>query len=233
MIERFVSKLFGKQALQDQNPGGLARLDNPEMYYAPTDKFAEPLPSDTGDLKYYRQLLADSQLEKTPLVKTFDTSVDGWSVEAFGKRVYTLGATLVVVKLVSGQVVGGYNPSGWIGLGEDRNSMAAFLFTWPDGNLSERPIKLAKRGGAALSVLDYVEKGICFAPDGLRCLVPGSERIARSKLGPYYDVMPNTGAKTLFNDGRKEAEVASIVCYCSAEGPETYTLDGIVWKTGR
>lgn len=232
IIERFVSKLFGKQALQDQNPGGLARLDNPEMYYAPVDKFAEPLPSDTGDIRHYRQLLADTQLEKTPLVKVFDTEVDGWGMEAFGKRLYTLGATLVVVKLASGEVCGGYNPSGWIGLGEDRNSMAAFLFCWPNGKVQERPIKLAKRGGAALSVLDYVEKGICFAPDGLACMVPGNEKVARSKLGPYYDVMPG-GAKTLFNDGKKQADVERIMCYCSADGPETYELDGIVWKTGR
>ena len=232
MIERFVSKLFGAKVLQDQNPGGLKRLDNPEMYPAPSDKFAEPLPSDSGDLKYYRQLLSDTQLEKTPLVKVFDTEVDGWTMEAFGTRLYTLGATLVVVKLQSGEVVGGYNPSGWIGLGEDRNSMAAFLFCWPDGKLSERPIKLPKRGGAALSVLDYVEKGICFAPDGLRCMVPGKEKIARSRLGPYYSTMPD-GSKTLFKNGNKEASVKQIECWVSIEGPETYELDGILWKTGR
>ena len=150
MIERFVSKLFGSKVLQERNPAGLKRLDNPEMWYAPTNKFAEPLPSDSGDLVHYRQLLADTQMEKTPLVKAFDTEADGWTMEAFGKRLYTLGATLVVVKLESGEVVGGYNPSGWIGLGEDRNSMAAFLFCWPDGKLSERPIKLPKRGGAII-----------------------------------------------------------------------------------
>ena len=39
---------------------------------------------------------------------------------------------------------GGYNPKGWIGLGEDRDAIAAFLFTWPDGDTSRRPIKLQK-----------------------------------------------------------------------------------------
>ena len=39
---------------------------------------------------------------------------------------------------------GGYNPKGWIGLGEDRDAIAAFLFTWPDGDTSKRPIKLQK-----------------------------------------------------------------------------------------
>ncbi len=31
-----------------------------------------------------------------------------------------------------------------VGLGEDRNSLAAFLFTWPDGNTSKPAIKLPK-----------------------------------------------------------------------------------------
>jgi hypothetical protein len=181
----------------------------------------------------YRQLLADTQLEKTPLVKVFDTDEDGWSMEAFGTRLYTLGATLVVVKLKDDPaIVGGYNPRGWVGLNEDRDSMAAFLFCFPDGDVRKRPIKLPKRGGAAMSVMDYPEKGICFAPDGLRCMVPGKERIAVSRLGPYYATMPG-GAKTLFGDGKREAEVERIMCFCSVEGPETYELDGIVWKTGR
>ena len=110
--------------------------------------------------------------------------------------------------------------------------ISEILFCWPDGKLSERPIKLPKRGGAALSVLDYVEKGICFAPDGLRCMVPGKEKLARSRLGPYYATMPD-GSKTLFRDGRKEAVVKQVECWVSVEGPETYELDGILWKTGR
>lgn len=37
--------------------------------------------------------------------------------------------------------------AGWISLGEDsRDSIAAFLFTWRDGDLTQRPIKLAKVG---------------------------------------------------------------------------------------
>jgi hypothetical protein len=52
IIERFVSKIFGSKVLQDQSPGGLKRLDNPEMYTAPTDRFADQLESDSGDIKY-------------------------------------------------------------------------------------------------------------------------------------------------------------------------------------
>ena len=51
--------------------------------------------------------------------------------------------------------------------------MAAFLFTWPDGDKSKRPVKLPKVGGPGLAVLDKPESGPQFGPDGLR--VPLSE----------------------------------------------------------
>ena len=233
IIERWVGKIFGAKVLSEKQPGGLKRLENPEMYTAVTDEFAEPIPEDSGDLAYYRQLLAKTQLEKTPLVAVFDTDVDGWAMESFGSKVYTLGATLLVLKLKNSPcVVGGYNPRGWIGLNEDRDSMAAFLFVWPDGNLKDRPIKLAKRGGPALSVMDYPREGIRFAPDGLKCMVPGKEKIATSRLGPYYEKMPD-GSRSMFPEGEKTAEISRVIAYVSAEGPESYELDGIVWKTGR
>jgi hypothetical protein len=233
IIERWVGKIFGKSVLEDQTPGGLKRLDNPEMYTAVTDEFAEPLPEDSGDVAYYRQVLAKTQLEKTPLVAVFDTDTDGWGMERFGKGVYTMGATLLVLKLKNSPcIVGGYNPRGWIGLNEDRDSMAAFLFVWPDGDLKRRPIKLAKRGGPALSVMDYPGEGIRFAPDGLKCMIPGKERMATCRLGPYYEKMPD-GSRSMFPGGEKTAEISRIVAYVSAQGPETYQLDGIVWKTGR
>ena len=34
--------------------------------------------------------------------------------------------------------------AGWISLGEDRASNGAFLFTWPDGDVTQKPIKLPK-----------------------------------------------------------------------------------------
>lgn len=233
IIERWVSKIFGKSVLEDQNPGGLARLDNPEMYTATTDEYAEPLPEDRGDMIHYRQLLAKTQLEKTPLVPVFDTDKDGWDMATFGAKVYTMGPTVMVLNLKNSPcVVGGYNPRGWIGLNEDRDSMAAFLFVWPDGNIQNRPIKLPKRGGAALSVMDYPGEGIRFAPDGLKFMLPGKEKIATCRLGPYYEKMPD-GSKSMFPGGEKTAEIARVVAYVSSQGPETYELDGIVWKTGR
>lgn len=65
--------------------------------------------------------------------------------------------------------------AGWIGLGEDRDSMAAFLFTWPDGDTSRRPCKLPKVGGAAQAVLDRPETGPVFGPDGLKIPLLASE----------------------------------------------------------
>ena len=51
---------------------------------------------------------------------------------------------IVVATTEGGAVCGGYNPAGWIGLGDDRDSIAAFLFTWPDGDTSKDPAKLKK-----------------------------------------------------------------------------------------
>lgn len=233
IIERLVGKLFGKSALEEQNPGGLKRLDNPEMYPATTEKFADAIPEDKGDVVYYRQLLANTQLEKTPLVPVFDTEKDGWDMSSFGGKVYTMGPTLLVLHLENSPcVVGGYNPRGWIGLNEDRDSMAAFLFVWPDGKLHKRPIKLPKQGGAGLSVMDYPKEGIRFAPDGLKFMVPGKEKMATCRLGPYYSKMPD-GSKSMFPHADRTAVLARVVAYVSSQGPETYELDGIVWKTGR
>lgn len=64
---------------------------------------------------------------------------------------------------------------GWIGLGEDRDSMAAFVFTWPDGDTSKQPIKLPKVGGAAQAVMDRPDAGPLFGPDGLRIPLVSSD----------------------------------------------------------
>lgn len=65
---------------------------------------------------------------------------------------------------------------GWIGIGESRDSMAAFLFTWPMGFKAPAPggppttaIKLQKVGGAALAVVDQPASGPQFGPEGVLC----------------------------------------------------------------
>lgn len=74
----------------------------------------------------------------------YDANRDGWSSEAFHAAVDTFGAAVVVATTAGGSICGGYNPRGFIGIGEDRDAIAAFLFTWPDGDVSKPAIKLPK-----------------------------------------------------------------------------------------
>lgn len=74
----------------------------------------------------------------------YDAEVHGWSYKAFHSCVDGFGAAVVFARSEDGAVFGGYNPKGWIGLGENRDSNAAFLFTWRDGDITKPPIKLPK-----------------------------------------------------------------------------------------
>ena len=78
-----------------------------------------------------------------------------------------------------GAVCGGYAPKGYAGYGEYRGSIAAFLFSWPDGDVSAPVIKLQKVGGAGLATVDEPETGPRFGMDGLVIRMdPGAERCA-------------------------------------------------------
>jgi hypothetical protein len=92
---------------------------------------------------------------------------------------------LVVAQTEGGAVCGGYNPRGWIGLGEDRDAIAAFLFTWPHGDTAQRPIKLPKVGGPGLAVVgDRLGGGVQFGAEGLTVtLGRGTERLAKCRYG--------------------------------------------------
>jgi len=86
--------------------------------------------------------------------------------------------------------------SGWVGYGEARGSIAAFLFVLnPDGKSFT---KLRKVGGAGMAVIDNPESGVCFGADSL--VIPLSNdnpRLARSKLGSYYERFAD-GGNSLF-----------------------------------
>ena len=56
----------------------------------------------------------------------------------------------MVCETAGGAVCGGYAPKGYAGYGEYRGSIAAFLFSWPDGDVSAPVIKLQKVGGSLL-----------------------------------------------------------------------------------
>lgn len=237
-MESLVARVFGRAVLEDRAPAGMKRLSDDalkELYPAPTDEWAEPLAGDAPEVALLRPLLARTQLEAAHLRLAYDAGAHGWSAAAFHARVDGFGAALVVAETAGGAVVGGYNPRGWVSLGEDRDSMAAFLFTWPDGNTSRRPVKLPKVGGAAQAVIrDTAEQGIFFGPDGLAIpLAPGAERAAKCKLGPYYARAP-AGGKSLFGPGeggRGGAQLASLRVYVAEGEGEQWELDGIVWKT--
>lgn len=236
IIESFVGKLFGQGALKDKQPGGLKRLtaeDTPEMWPATTDEFTSPLPDDPKEIALLRPLLAKTQMEKVRLRCAFSADIHGWSCAAFHQCVDTFGATLIVATTKGGAIIGGYNPRGFIGLGEDRDSIAAFLFTWPNGDLKNtKPIKLPKVGGASLAVVDKQEF-IQFGAEGLTLLASqGNEKMAKCRLGTYYARMPD-GSRTLFakNEDPKRTELVSLKAYVMEGEGEKWNLDGVVWNT--
>ncbi|KAL4458167.1 hypothetical protein ABPG75_013032 [Micractinium tetrahymenae] len=237
LVERFVGRLFGRQALEDPTPGGLKRLSDDaakELYPAVTDVWAEPVEGDAEDVAALRPLLAQTQLESVPLRLAYDADRDGWSAAAFHSAVDTFGAALVVAQTEGGALVGGYNARGWSGIGEDRDSPASFLFTWRDGDFSKRPVKLPKVGGPSQAVIrDGEGLGIFFGPDGLHIpLARGSERTAKCKLGPYYARMPD-GGKSLFGPGEnaRGTQLVGLRVYVAEGAGEQWELDGIVWRT--
>ena len=56
------------------------------------------------------------------------------------------------------------NPKGWVGYGEARGSIAAFLFVYKRG-LGALPTKLRKVGGPSLAQQDLPEIGPSFGAD--------------------------------------------------------------------
>jgi len=242
-IERAVGKLFGRRALNDPSPGGLKRLsadEVPEMYPATTTEWAPPLEGDAPDVALLRPLLARTQLERTPLRLAYDSDVDGWSGERFHGvdgvegGVDGFGAALVVCETEGGAVCGGYNPRGWIGLGEDRDAIAAFLFSWPDGDTSQRPIKLPKVGGPSLAVTgDRPGEGPQFGAEGLTVkMAAGAERTAKSRLGTFYARMPGK-VRHVFapQENPRGAQLRRLRAYVGVGEGEQWELDGIVWRT--
>ena len=52
-----------------------------------------------------------------------------------------------------------------------------------------KPVKLAKIGGSGMAIIDEDGKGPKWGPDGLAIDI--EDRAAKSRLGSYYDTMPN------------------------------------------
>lgn len=148
-VEKLFAFFFGKP---EEEPFGLKRFGKerfPEQYPATVDDFdVAPVESDDRAMAQLRPLLKNTNLEERGLKLTFDANRDGWNALKFHQCVDKLGGGLVVCKTTSGLVCGGYNPKGWVGYGEARGSIAAFLFQQqPDGSY----VKLRKVGGAGMA----------------------------------------------------------------------------------
>lgn len=80
----------------------------------------------------------------------------------------------MVARTQGGAVIGGYNPLGYDGYG-NKATLGAFLFTWPDGDLNQRPHKLPKVSTDQMAVVDGLDKGIHFGPGDLKILMERGE----------------------------------------------------------
>ncbi|KAK9833144.1 hypothetical protein WJX74_008552 [Apatococcus lobatus] len=238
LIERLFSGLFGKNSLSAEEPGGMKRLSK-EVYQqqqpATTTEFAALLEGDKDEIRFFRPLLANTSLAQLPLRKAYDAATNGWSASSFHEKVDGFGAAVVWAESAGGALFGGFNPRGWIGLGEDRDSLAAFLFTWPDGNTSKAALKLPKVGGAAMAVMDKEASGPQFGAEGLTIPLRGCEeeaRRAKSRLGSYYAKGPD-GRRSLFSaaDGPKFADLVQLKVFVAEGNGEEWKLDGIVWSS--
>ena len=209
-----VTKLFG-WLLPTPSDIGLSRYNRdsrPENYPCVKDEWAPPVPGDSSDMAIIRQTLARTNLEKRKLNLAYCASRDGWKAKIFHSLVDKKGPAVVLARTVSGGVFGGYNPTGWVNYGEYRGSIAAFLFVFPNGDIKNRPIKLAKIGGAGLAQIDD-GSGPKFGSEGLTiALEPSNPKMVRSKLGIYYENLPD-GGRSILPGGKGVDELTDVLVF--------------------
>lgn len=212
----FISRLVSA-FLPTPEDVGLTRYDTntrPENYPATKTEFAPLLPEDKADknIALIRQTLAKTNLANRKLKLVYNANKDGWRKDVFHSKVDKLGPAIVLARSVSGGVFGGYNPTGWVNYGEYRGSIAAFLFYFPQGDDTKRPIKLQKIGGAGLAQVDD-GGGPRFGSEGLTIpLSKESPQKCRVKLGLYYERTPE-GKNTFLPSGKMEDELSELFVY--------------------
>ena len=174
----------------------------PEQYPAVLDQWADPLEGDDAEMATLRPLLKNTNMETRNIRLTYDANRDGWDPTIFHSKVDKQGGAIVLCTTRSGLKCGGYNPKGWVGYGEARGSIAAFLFIlggkYANASTGAPGIKLRKVGGPGLAQMDEPEIGPSFSPDAL--VIPMGQsgpKVARSKLGSYYERLPD-GTNSLF-----------------------------------
>ena len=156
-VDKIFSVFFGKK---EEEPMGMKRFGIerfPEQYPAVVDQWAEPVASDDAEMAILRPMLKNTNLETRGLKLTYSANRDGWNAAAFHKKVDKLGGGIVVCTTTDGLVCGGYNPKGWVGYGEARGSIAAFLYVFKTGT-SDLPFKLRKIGGPSFAQNDLPGK---------------------------------------------------------------------------
>jgi len=195
-VEKLFSFFFGKK---EEAPMGMARFGMerfPEQYPATKDEWADPLSTDDEEMKMLRPFLKNTNMETRGLQLTYDANRDGWDPISFHNAVDKKGGAIVLCKTRMGVIAGGYNPKGWVGYGEARGSIAAFLFVvgGPYAKNGAPGYKLQKVGGPGLAQMDMPETGPSFGADSLVIPLSGENpRAARSKLGSYYERFPDEG----------------------------------------
>ena len=201
-LDNFLPKPYDAEAAEEAD--AKRRSEYPEQYPATYEQLppSSLLPQDMKDTTSatVRPLLKQTQLERRPLRVAYDATVDGWEALAFHAKVDGYGAAVVLATTMEGQMVGGYNPKGWAGLGGARPSVAAFLFyqkqqpSIDDGGSDIGWQKLVKVGGGGLAcATDNPDEGIYLGADGLVIPLRAGERsrVAQSKLGPYFERGPD------------------------------------------
>lgn len=209
-IEKIFGFFFGKR---EEAPMGMSRFGPdrfPEQYPATKTEWAEPVASDDKEMALVRPLLKNTNLESRKLKLTYNAARKGWNANAFHQAVDKLGGALVVCTTQDGLVCGGYNPKGWVGYGEARGSIAAFLFVLNDDGTFT---KLQKVGGKSLAQVDNPENGPSFGADSLVIPLSGENpRMARSKLGSYYERFED-GTNSLFRERGSSVKLKDLKVY--------------------
>jgi hypothetical protein len=202
----------------------------PEQYPATYELNDVKLEQDEAipEAKIVRPLLKNTQLESRALQLVYDAGKNGWNPTAFHQAVDGKGAAVVLVETVEGRVCGGYNPKGYASLGGARPSVAAFLFYERNAGTFQ---KLRKVGGGGLACAkDDPDFGISFGPDALVIgLQPRRERLAQSKLGPYFERGPEQ-LPSLFG-GSTELCQLKVLVGCYQEGEDIPYSGGVLDMT--
>ncbi|GKY98282.1 hypothetical protein MPSEU_000785800 [Mayamaea pseudoterrestris] len=215
LVEKIFGVFFGKPEASPMGLKRFGRSDFPEQYPATVDTWADPVDGDDKEVALLRPLLKNTNLERRRLKLAYSANANGWNAAAFHKAVDKKGPSLVVLTTTSNQLVGGYNPKGWVSYGEARGSIAAFLFVKnADGSFT----KLRKVGGPSLAQLDYPESGPMFGADSLIVPLAGDNpKLARSKLGSYYERFAD-GCNSVFGAKQASAPLREFKVYQGVYG---------------